>query len=533
MSNKNDIQREIESIKSIKLKDLSFIRDIKSIAIIGASKKRNFFFVRTFYETFKGKVYAINPRLREIPDLPEVKVYSKVSKIPIEEKVDFVFITVPRELVKSAIEDCIKKGVKLAAIFTADFADENTEIGKKLQEELIEATKGKINILGPNGMGLYYPAIGLRWRASLPIKPGSVGIVAQSGGLCNLMIHSLTSENVGISKAFSIGNAADVNIIDILNYFSEDKETEIIVAYIEGIPEGYGQILMNVLKKCVLNYKPVLIIKAGRSKVGIRAAFSHTASIAGNFNLWKNAIKQSGAILISNLEEMINTVKLFIMLNNQIGFNLQEFNTNCTLPFFSKFCLSSLSGGYGVICSDLLYEHGITLPSFKDDEDLYAKLSVLFTAKGTSYNNPMDLAVMIYETEKLLDIFKLILNKKYINGLIFEIASLYVAHSMKKDTNLKKDLVEIVEKLIQNQKYHNSNNSNSSNNSNGKTQKLKKPILVIMQNLGYDEIEKEMKSRFQKHNIPVFRDISILAESLEKYNNFFKRIAQINNPEKI
>jgi len=495
---------QINEDLELNLKDLRFIEDIKSIAIIGASKKRDFFFVRTFHKTFKGKVYAINPTIESIPDLPDVKVYSRISDIPKDEPIDFAFIEIPREKVKSVVLDCIEKGVKLVSIFTSGFADENTEAGRKLQQELIDISKGKINILGPNCMGLYYPAIGLRWRSSLPNRVGEVGIIAQSGGLCNLIIHALNFENIGVSKAFSIGNAADINIVDVINYFSEDDETKIIAAYIEGIPESYGQKLMKVLKRCKMKNKPVFIIKAGRTEVGAKAAISHTASLIGNFNIWKNAIHQSGAILISNLQELINTIKLFVMVNYQLNSNKQLINFE-----LKNFCLASLSGGYGVICSDLLMEHNIFLPSFKNDKELYERLSSLMTVKGTSYNNPMDLAVMIYETEVLLKIFKLILSKDDIDGLIFEIASLYVVYSMKKDADLKNDLIKIIQALFQQQ----------NENQKGKF----KPIFIIMQELGYEDIEIFMKRKFQEMHVPVFKDISFLAESLEKYNEFYHK----------
>ena len=135
-------------------KDISFINNIKSMAVIGTSPKRNFFFLKNHYQTFKGPIYAINPKVKEIPDFPRENVYPSVLDVPGD--IDFAFITVPRNNILKVIDDCVNKGVKLVSIFTAEFSDAGTQEGIEMEKELLIRAKNKLRMLGPNGMGLFF-----------------------------------------------------------------------------------------------------------------------------------------------------------------------------------------------------------------------------------------------------------------------------------------------------------------------------------------------------------------------------------------
>ena len=128
------------------VKDISFINDIKSMAVIGSSEKRNFFFLRNHQEAFKGKLYAVHHKIREIPDFPRENIFSSVKEIP--GNVDFAFIAVPASQVLNVIDDCVEKGVKLVSIFTSEFSDSGTEKGLKLEKELIKRAHNKVRIIG-------------------------------------------------------------------------------------------------------------------------------------------------------------------------------------------------------------------------------------------------------------------------------------------------------------------------------------------------------------------------------------------------
>ncbi|MHA1846013.1 MAG: CoA-binding protein [Promethearchaeota archaeon] len=464
-------------------RSLDFINNISSIAIIGPSKKRNYYFLRTFRSTFKGKVFAIKPGLKKIEEFPDVCVYNKLEEIPGDENVDFIFIAVPRELVIDVIKDAIKKGVKLAAIFTAGFADDGSEIGLKLQVQLKDiVNQALIRVIGPNGMGLYYPRLGIRWRSSLPIKwnekERGVGIIAQSGGLCNLFIHGLISEAMQVSKAFSIGNAIDINVIELLAYFRGDEETNLVLVYIEGIPEREGRALVRVMK----NYpKPIVLIKGGRTLSGIRAIESHTASLAGNYKIWRSVMRSTGAMLVDSFLDAINVVKILNTFPNKARRRVKNV------------AMATLSGGYGVISTDIFAEMGFVLPNFSKDDALNPELSRLFNTKGTSFKNPLDFAILIYQPKLIEKSLDLVLARDYIDCLVFEIPSLYISHQMRDDISLSDSLHEMLVKM---------------------KKKYQKPIFVVIQHVGYDSQEVELKRRFQEANIPVFEDTMLLARAL-------------------
>ncbi|HME55779.1 MAG TPA: CoA-binding protein [Candidatus Lokiarchaeia archaeon] len=456
--------------------DLSFINDIHAIAIVGASKKRNYFFLRTFHDSFKGRIYAIKPGAEKIDEFPDVDVYERVTDVPEDEPVDFVFIEIPREQVPKVISDCAAKGVKLAAIFSSGFADANTDEGRALQAELLQAAAGVTRMLGPNGMGLYFPRLGIRWRSSLPLEHGTIGLMVQSGGFSNLLIHGLTSEGMPISKAFSIGNAADINAIDVISYFKDDPETTLIVIYLEGLPAGRGHEFMEMLQACE---KPVIFIKGGKTTAGSRAITSHTASLAGNYAIWDAAIHQSGGILVETFDDVISAGKYLSMIGNKPVRNV---------------CLMTLSGGYAVICSDVLASHGIVLP--KLSEKTRESLGNILIASGTSMNNPVDVGALINEVDKLEAILDILLVDDSIDGVIFEINPVHVAAQVGGEP-LEMALPPMLERI---------------------KQRHEKLIMTIIENVGYDEIKQDFKQRFRNLGIPVYDDIMQVARTLKFIN---------------
>jgi acyl-CoA synthetase (NDP forming) len=465
---------------------LPCISNIRSIADIGASKKRHYGYLKMFHDSFKGKLYAITRDAEPILELPDVAVYSRVSEVPDNEPVDFAFIEVPREQVIGVVKDCAMKGVKLAAIFSSGFADAGTEEGRKLQAELARFIKEEgrgLHVIGPNGMGLYYPRLGIRWRPSLPLEYGSTGIVAQSGGLCNLLIHGLNAAGMPISTALSIGNAMDITALDAISYFKDDHDIEVIVAYMEGIPEGSGKEFMQLLRSC---RKPIILAKGGRTATGSKAARSHTASLVGNYSAWLAATRQTGVVLVETFEDVIDAAK---------------YVTCCGMTRVKSACMLTLSGGYGVICSDALASHGIAMPDFASNVKLNASLRSEIAANGTSIGNPVDVGAFIYEVAKLEAIAKAVLGDPSVDGLIFEIAPLYVAASLRPEVHLETELPAMLGRV---------------------KQQSTKPVVVIIEDIGYDAVKNDITTRLRCLKVPVFSDISHIARTL-RYVNDVKR----------
>ncbi|MFX1590460.1 MAG: CoA-binding protein, partial [Promethearchaeota archaeon] len=154
----------------LNVKNISFINNIKSMAVIGPSQKRNFFFLKNHQESFKGILYAVHPKIKEIPNFPKENVYNSIKDIP--EELDFAFIAVPAKNVPKVIDECVEKKVKLVSIFSAEFSDSGTKEGIELEKEVIKRAGNKLRILGPNGMGLFYPKLGIAWRSRFPTAGG-------------------------------------------------------------------------------------------------------------------------------------------------------------------------------------------------------------------------------------------------------------------------------------------------------------------------------------------------------------------------
>ncbi|MBD3194400.1 MAG: hypothetical protein GF317_05045, partial [Candidatus Lokiarchaeota archaeon] len=406
-------------------KDLSFVNEINSMAVIGTSKKRDFFFLRNHQENFKGKLYVVHPSLKQIPnfdDGTEGRIYKSVKDIP--DDVDFVFISVPPDAILKTIDKCVEKGVKLASIFTAEFSDAGTQEGRNREKNLLEHAQNKLRILGPNGMGLYYPKKGIAWRPMFPNQAGNIGFIAQSGGICNIAIYSTQELNIKFSKVFSYGNGADLDFADILHFLSNDPETDIILGYLEGISKKRGIALQNVLQN---NSKPIIIIKGGKSPGGSRAAETHTATLSGENNIWKGFFHQCNVIEVDTMEQLLYSARII----------------DCYETFDIKnVALLSISGGYGVILVDLLAQEGINVPPF--DKKIQEKLDDRFFTLGTSSSNPLDVSAQIYNSEVIYEIIDIALTDEKIDGLIMDLPTWYFNQNyhLKKDPTFEPNMIK-------------------------------------------------------------------------------------------
>ena len=252
-------------------------------------------------------------------------------------------------LMLPTIEECVRKKVKLVTVFTSEFSDSGTKDGVELEKEMLKKAQNKVRILGPNGMGLFYPKLGIAWRPEFPTTPGNISFIAQSGGICNIAIYGANALGINFSKVFSFGNGADLDLVDLLYFLSRDPETEIILCYLEGIKEGRINDLKKVLEQ---NKKPIIALKGGQSEAGANAAKTHTASISGDKSLWKALFRQYNVIEVSSLEQLLNTARLIDF------YGIFELN---------NLAVFSISGGYGVILVDLLEKEGMKVPPFNPE----------------------------------------------------------------------------------------------------------------------------------------------------------------------
>ncbi len=321
-----------------------------SIAVIGASnftqKGGGFLLQDLIKNNFKGALYPVNPHESEVLGL---KNYTSVTTIP--DDVDLAIIAVSARLVPQVMHECAEKGIKFAVVHSAGFAEMGDE-GKSLEQETIDiAHKSGIRFVGPNCMGLCCPEIGLNTISSntrLGTLGGGVAFLGQSGWVSENFIGVGNKRGLLFSKVVSVGNQADLNIEDFLEYLGTDEQTKVIGCYIEGIKQGRR--FMELIKR-ISRSKPVIVWKAGRTEAGIRAASSHTASIAGNSDVFDAALKQSGAIIARNLENLIDLATGF---------------TCPVLPGGNRLGVVVESGGGGVAAADAHQVLGLEMPAFSE-----------------------------------------------------------------------------------------------------------------------------------------------------------------------
>jgi acyl-CoA synthetase (NDP forming) len=281
----------------------------KSIAVVGASGGgRGGQFVEPLVEFgYKGKIYPVNPKYSEIMGM---KAYPTVRDIP--DPVDYVISVVPAREVLKMIEDAAQKGVKGIHLFTARFAETGRPQAAALEQEILKLAKRYgIRLIGPNCMGVYYPAEGISFQDEFPKQSGPIALVSQSGNVAGEIIHTAARRGIYFSKAISYGNAIDLNECDYLEYFAQDPETKIILMYIEGAKDGKR--FFDVLRRTA-PIKPVIVIKGGKGQAGARATASHTASLAGSLQIWEAMVAQAGAVSVDTLDELIDLAVSFRFL---------------------------------------------------------------------------------------------------------------------------------------------------------------------------------------------------------------------------
>lgn len=466
----------------VDVKDISFINDIKSMAVIGTSKKRGFFFLKNHQENFQGSLYAVNPTVKEIPGFDKNFIYPSLRDIPGE--VDFVFITIPPSLILEVMDDCVEKGVKLATVFTAEFSDSGTEEGRKLEKELLRRAKNKVRLLGPNGLGLYYPKLGIAWRPKFSAESGDIAFLAQSGGICNLIIYGGNQLGMHFSKVFSFGNGADLDFVDLLYFLINDPETKIILCYVEGIKNERGIELKKVLKQ---NKKPIAIVRGGQTETGAIAAKTHTATISGDNHIWKAIFTQYNIVEVDSIEQLLS----FAYLIELYGvFKLKNL------------AVISSSGGYGVILVDLIEKAGMKVPPFSPD--IQKQITQLFYSLGTSSKNPLDVSAQVFNSEAFYKIIDRALSDTNIDGMIVDLPSFYFNVDFSFRPRLDKSYEnEMIESLTLGHKH-------------------KKPLIPIIKRINCPEDWERLLKKLSERNIPVFGDPHEFIPLLPKISKYIR-----------
>jgi acyl-CoA synthetase (NDP forming) len=346
----------------------------RSVAILGASNNLLTMGTGQLYtlkSRFKGKIYPIHPREKIILGLQAFQNLEDIPEVP-----DLLVIVLPTRLVLEYLERAGKFGVPFVIIVSAGFS----EVGKQSDQEKISeiAKKYGMRIIGPNCIGIIntHSQNGLLNCTWFPFElpkgqVGNISLASQSGSWISQILIWAERRGIRFGKAISVGNEANVDIIDCMKYFSDDPQTKVVGLYIEGIKRqgrNFITILQDLTKK-----KPVVVSYAGGTIAGSRAGMSHTASLGGKPEIYDTIFKQSGAIQTQSMEELYEYLHAFSLTYPPKG---------------DRIGLITNSGGPAVSLADSCEKNGLKVVSFS--EELIEKLKSIIPAVA-SPNNPIDL----------------------------------------------------------------------------------------------------------------------------------------------
>jgi acetyltransferase len=355
--------------KGVKDDMFSHLFKPSSIAVIGASsdpKKVGYAVLSNLINGgFKGPIIPINPKSDQILD---VKCYKDLSQY--DGIVDLSIISVPTQSVKSAVTSSISAGAKAIIVITAGFKEVDEE-GARLEKEIAAICKSaRVRILGPNVLGIIntYHSMNATFAQHLPRK-GNISVISQSGAVCAAILDWAASRSLGLAKLISIGNKADINEIDLLEALGEDEETKVIVGYLENIIDGKK--FIRAAEK-VTSKKPVVIFKAGTSSAGVKAASSHTGSLAGADVAYGAAFRRSGIIRADTFEQLFDFATALSMQ---------------PLPKGISTAIVTNAGGPGIICADAVEHSGLSVAQLDHQTATALKKKL---PNAASIGNPID-----------------------------------------------------------------------------------------------------------------------------------------------
>ncbi|MGH7155147.1 MAG: CoA-binding protein, partial [Acetobacteraceae bacterium] len=279
----------------------------RAVAVFGASEDREKFGGRIIHflirHGFTGGIVPINPRRKEILGHP---AYASLTDAP--PGVEVAILAVPTSQLLPAIEQCVAAGVGCCVIITTGFAEAD-EAGAELQQRILDiALPVGMRIVGPNCMGLINPGAPLALCSSVALDTdrlltGRIGLVSQSGALMVSLFDRAAGDGIGFSAAVSLGNQSDLEICDFLEYFIDDTATDALCVYVEGLrdPDRF----VRAAAACRRAGKPMVVLKTGKTDDGVRAARSHTASLAGSYDAFAAVCRAHGAVLVDDPVAMI------------------------------------------------------------------------------------------------------------------------------------------------------------------------------------------------------------------------------------
>src|SRR5208282_3196681 len=323
----------------------------QSIAVVGTSRKAGSIGRQILHQLiefdYRGMLFPVNPKADFVHSM---KAYPSVSSIP--DQVDLAIIVVPREAVMAVVDDCGRKGVKGLVVITAGFSVTGDE-GRRMEAELGERIRRYgMRMIGPNCMGLIHtdPAVHMdaTFAPTLPLT-GRIAFMSQSGALGVAILNIARQLDIGFSYFVSLGNKTNVSGNDLLQYWEDDPQTDLILMYLEsfGNAKRFMQICRRISKR-----KPLLVVKSGRTEAGARAATSHTGALAARQGLdiaTGALMEQCGVVPVNTVEELFDLALAF---------------SKNPLPRGNRLGILTNAGGPAIMATDTAIAHGLSMANF-------------------------------------------------------------------------------------------------------------------------------------------------------------------------
>jgi acetyltransferase len=353
------------------IRNLEYLLQPKSVALIGASKTpgtvgavvaRNL-----FSAGFDGPVMPVNPKHRAIEG---VLTYPDVASLPVVP--DLAVIATPPDTVPGLVGELAKRGTKAAVVITAGFGEGADAHGKELRQAMLDAAcPCNLRIAGPNCLGIMVPGIRLNASfAHIHPRPGDLAFVAQSGAIMTAVLDWAESRRLGFSHMVSVGDMADVDFGDLLDYLALDRGTRAILLYIEAVTNARK--FMSAARAAART-KPIVVVKAGRHAEGKKAAASHTGALAGSDAAYEAAFSRAGVLRVQTLDELFDAVETLALARRAKG---------------DRLAIVTNGGGFGVLAADTMADYGGRLAELspKTVDALNAVLP-----RTWSHGNPVDI----------------------------------------------------------------------------------------------------------------------------------------------
>lgn len=463
------------------IENLHFIFNPKKIAVIGASDRQDSIGAKIFRNLtqlgYKGEVLPVNPFR---PSVQGVKAYPSVSKIP--SKVDLAVVATPAHIVPQVIAECGEASVKGAIVVSAGFKETGTA-GMHLEKQLLECKKTYgMRIIGPNSFGVIRPRINLYATfADTPVSSGQIAFLSQSAALCASALNWAAEANVGFSAMVSLGSALDVDFGDLIDYFNADAQTRCILLYVESVKDGRK--FMSAARLAVRN-KPIMLVKAGRFKECIEAAFSHSGSLGGEDAVYDAAFKRAGIVRVEAISDLFNCAEALAMQPKPVGPNLT---------------IITNAGGPAIMAADHLIACGGKLAQLSD-ETISALKRIL--PAYCSVANPID----VYEEATPLrfrNVLEICFSDPKSDGFLV----LYTPQG----ATTPADLAEVIV---------------------GSAKGIKKPIFASL--LGEDQLCRKAREVLHKNGVPTFKTPEEAVSTFMYLYNYSRRMALLyQTPEEI